>query len=48
MDETANTTHQNEPSGIFDPKPIQTDKLPLTGPQKAIRPSTTRMQSCCG
>ncbi|MCR5305933.1 MAG: hypothetical protein K6E36_05470 [Oscillospiraceae bacterium] len=37
MDETANTTHQNEPSGIFDPKPIQTDKLPLTGPQKAIR-----------
>lgn len=28
---------QEAPSGIFEPKPLQTDKLPLTGPQKAFR-----------
>lgn len=37
MDETTNTAARTEPSGIFEPQPIQTDKAPLTGPQKAFR-----------
>ena len=41
MNELQNRPESNaagtEPSGIFEPKPIDTENVPLSGPQKAIR-----------